>query len=1424
MNKIYKITISLLFGLIGLYANFHTFIFPFGEYTAAILFGLLFPILITLSWGWKYGLLSALFGGCQTMWWLWGPSNGYAIFFVVPPFTFWVVWHGIFAKLRNKQKTHKWWLSMYVVEIPFRILCSINLLTLSRWAVSLNPPSWSWCSNAPNTIPMHFSIFVAIKQASVGFVILLLADVLLNIKYVRRFMKLKENRDYRKTGHILSAFLLLGCCFWLLDSIFYSFVFHTDRSFIDMFALNIPDYNMFIRTVFFFGSLTCGLITSGILRRQKEGEIAIRMSEAKLATTLNSIGDAVIGTDCDGLITRMNPVAEQLTGWAFSDANGHPLDEVFDIMNQHTRQKVENPVERVLREGVTVGLANHTVLISRSGVEYFISDSGAPIRNGNNEIEGIVLVFRDITEQYLAEKEREKLLRALGERVKELNCLYGISSLVEEPEATLEGIIQGTVDLILASWQYPDETCVRIMINDSEFKTSNYEEGKWKQTSEIIVKSIPVGLAEVFHLDQMDECDENPLQNEEQVLLDAITERLGKIIERFQAEEAVRESEAKLATTLNSIGDAVIGTDCDGLITRMNPVAEQLTGWAFSDANGHPLDEVFDIMNQHTRQKVENPVERVLREGVTVGLANHTVLISRSGVEYFISDSGAPIRNGNNEIEGVVLVFRDITEKYKAEEIIQQQNEFLNNVIESLTYPFYVINTDNYEIVMGNSASGFHSALKNKTCYNITHKNEEPCRGQECPCPLEIVKQTHKPALIEHIHFDRFGNRRDVEVHCYPIIGRNGDVVQIIEFCIDITERKQAEKALLESEARYRGVVEDTPVLICRFLPDGEIIFANEAYCRYFDNTCEELVGKTFLSKIPEANQKTVMDNISAITIESPTQTHEHPVIIAGNEIRWQRWTNRALFDVQGKVVAFQSVGEDITEHKQAVENLRESKEQYRILVENANDAIFVLQDDFIKFANPKTQELLGYTASELKSLPITDLIHPDNTETAAAELAKRTNSDKQNIVITIKMINKLRLKLMVQIRSTQIQWEQRPATLNFAIDITEQLELESRLRQAQKMEAIGTLAGGIAHDFNNVIFSMLGFTEMAMEDIEKDTEAYDNLQEVLNTTLHAKDMIQQILAFSRQTDAKKWPVEIKSIIKEVLKLLRSFIPATIEIRHDLSGADSPVLADATQIHQVIMNLATNAYHAMRGTGGVLELKLSEVDIGTDELVLDLSPGRYMKILLSDTGHGIDSDVIDKIFDPYFTTKPPGEGTGMGLAVAHGIIKDHEGDIFVYSKPHQGTVFHVYLPVLESEVVEPEAQEEEVIPCGNERILLVDDNEKVNTMAHRLLQRLGYCVSSFSNGKSALAAFKANPDDFDLVITDMTMPKLTGVELTLMIREIRPEIPVILCTGFSEHIDEKKADSIGISAYIMKPIGKSVVANTVRDVLDRKKQ
>jgi signal transduction histidine kinase/ActR/RegA family two-component response regulator len=388
--------------------------------------------------------------------------------------------------------------------------------------------------------------------------------------------------------------------------------------------------------------------------------------------------------------------------------------------------------------------------------------------------------------------------------------------------------------------------------------------------------------------------------------------------------------------------------------------------------------------------------------------------------------------------------------------------------------------------------------------------------------------------------------------------------------------------------------------------------------------------------------------------------------------------------------------------------------------------------------------------------------------------------------------------------------------------DISGQKKMEAQLQQAQKMEAIGTLAGGIAHDFNNILTPIIGCTELSLDDVPRETVLYENLQQILQAGIRAKDLVQQILTFSRQADQELKPLRVQTIVKEVLKLTRSTLPSTIEINQYISNKCGLVTADSTKVHQIAMNLITNAYHAM-DEGGKLNVTLKEVELGADDMKdSSMTPGPYVCLTVADTGIGMEQPVLDRIFDPYFTTKEKDKGTGLGLAVVHGIVKSYGGDIWVYSEPGEGTTFHVYLPVIRSRVGTEEIEAVTPVQKGTERILLVDDEKPIVRMETQMLEGLGYHVTTRTSSIEALEVFMANPDKFDLVITDTTMPNMTGVQLSQKLLEIKPDFPIIICTGFSEKIDDEKAKAMGISGYVTKPVVKSELAKTIRVVFDDK--
>ncbi len=389
--------------------------------------------------------------------------------------------------------------------------------------------------------------------------------------------------------------------------------------------------------------------------------------------------------------------------------------------------------------------------------------------------------------------------------------------------------------------------------------------------------------------------------------------------------------------------------------------------------------------------------------------------------------------------------------------------------------------------------------------------------------------------------------------------------------------------------------------------------------------------------------------------------------------------------------------------------------------------------------------------------------------------------------------------------------------------DVTREVSLEKQLRQAGKMEAIGTLAGGIAHDFNNILAAILGYGEMAKDQLPADEPARQDIVQLLKAGNRAAELVKQILAFSRQTEIQFTPIHIQSIVKEAFKLLQSSLPATIRIEQHIDSECRQVLADPTQIHQVLLNLCTNARHAMRNDCGTLTVTLSEILITDADSLFQsarLETGTYLDLQIRDTGCGINAATLDKIFDPFFTTKKTGEGTGLGLSVIHGIIRQHKGEITVRSRVGEGTVFHVYLPVINGDVGNSTPVRIENIPAGHEHILLVDDEPAIIDLLQRMLHNLGYTTTAFGNGRDALNHYKRNQDNFDLLITDMTMPEMTGITLAKEVLQLHPDFPVILCSGFSETMTNEQAIAIGIKKFILKPILKHRLANAVREVLD----
>ncbi len=509
------------------------------------------------------------------------------------------------------------------------------------------------------------------------------------------------------------------------------------------------------------------------------------------------------------------------------------------------------------------------------------------------------------------------------------------------------------------------------------------------------------------------------------------------------------------------------------------------------------------------------------------------------------------------------------------------------------------------------------------------------------------------------------------------------------------------------------------------------------------------------------------------------------------------------------------------------LKDVRQAEEKYRNIFENAVEGIFqsTIEGRFIS-ASPSMAKIYGYESPAELIAQVTDIgIQCYARSEDRDEFTRRITRDGLVQRFEVQMVRRDKSRFWVSISARLVSDEHgKPRYYEgFCIDITKQKNLETQLRQAQKMEAIGTLAGGIAHDFNNILGVIIGCSELAWEKAPHGSDELILLEKVIGAGRRAKELVKQILTFSRQSKSEIKPLYLSPIVKETLKFIRSTIPATIEIEQEIDDEAGAVLADPTQVHRLLMNLYTNAVQAMVPKGGVLRVYLADRDLGSDmaSAHADIKAGPYVELRVQDTGPGIPPDAIDRIFDPFFTTKAVGEGTGLGLSVVHGIVKQHNGAIIVDSRPGEGTDFKVYLPRLDKRHIKIMDELDFAVPGGSERILLVDDEQELLDTLQLVLVELGYTTSVKTSSLEALERFRSSPDEFDLVITDFTMPNMTGIELAKNINRIDPDLPILMCTGFSELIPRKQAQRAGVRDVLFKPVARWQLATAIRKVLDQ---
>jgi len=632
------------------------------------------------------------------------------------------------------------------------------------------------------------------------------------------------------------------------------------------------------------------------------------------------------------------------------------------------------------------------------------------------------------------------------------------------------------------------------------------------------------------------------------------------------------------------------------------------------------------------------------------------------------------------------------------------------------------------------------------------------------------------------------------------------------------TELRRAEKTLQETEELYSKLITAIPDIVVRTDINGQILFLNDVALQFSGYQRSEILGKNILAFIAPEDQESAVENM-ILMFERRLGPKEYAVVMKDGKKTPFEINSDVLRRNDGSPYGTVNICRDISKRLKAEEALRDSEKQYRLLFDNANDAIFIAQDGKIKFPNPRTLEIFGFKKEQPKDIPFADIIHPKDRE-RVVDLHRRRLSGEEHLPTnySFRIINSTGREYTLQLNVVKIAWEGRPATLNFVRDITDQLNLEASLRQAQKMEAIGTLAGGIAHDFNNLLMGIQGRISLMMFGMEAAHPFFEHLNSIEDCVKNATDLTRQLLGFARGGKYEIKPTRMNGILDQSIEMFGR-TRKEIQIHKDYEEHLWTVAVDQGQMHQVLLNLFVNAWQAMPG-GGNLHLRTENRVIYEDMLrPPELSPGNYIKISVTDTGMGMDETTKARIFEPFFTTKEMGRGTGLGLASSYGIIRNHGGWISADSRIGQGSTFSFYLPASET-TVKPQSHTPAKEMKVNETILLVDDVEIIIDVGRQFLEVLGYTVFTARSGREALETYSREFGKIDLVILDMIMPAMDGGETIQRLKAINPKVRIVLSSGYSINGEAAEIMNRGCNGFIQKPYGLNELSETIRKALE----
>jgi len=901
-----------------------------------------------------------------------------------------------------------------------------------------------------------------------------------------------------------------------------------------------------------------------------------------------------------------------------------------------------------------------------------------------------------------------------------------------------------------------------------------------------------------------------------------------------ESQEPPRLDEYCYRALFENSHDAILLTDPsgDGRFIAANPEATRMLGWTEEELHSHPRSATFNMEDPNTSKLLEERRKHGRYSGeASFKRKDGTIFPGEISTSLFQDAEGRLLS---------MLSIRDISKRREAEEALRRYHLLALYARDIMLF----VRLGDGRILEANEAALRSYGYSREELLSLTVHD---LRGQEHRNLTEkrMARGNSSGILFETEHHRKDGTTFPVEVSSRGI--RVGDEQVLLSIIRDMTERREADdrlrrardeleqrvrertdeltqayRSLQQSEARYKDLYDQANDILFTTDLSGTVTTANSKAIELFyppGVPVEEISLAQVLTPESFVRAAALIERAVAghsdLTDEQPFEFEARDK--DGNLVHLE--VKARLVRENGIVTGLHAIARDVTQRQK----LHEEWAKLSSAVERAGEGIFMLSlDQRYTYVNEAFCKTYGFTREEmLRSSTETTRSdrYPESFHDAIyAELQagniwsghqtrKRKNGEPVEAEITIAPIYNVSGAIVHYVGVNR--------------DITKQLQIEQQLRQKQKMEAIGTLAGGIAHDFNNMLAVILGNAELALDELHGSSDVKRSVDQIVKASKRARDLVKQILTFSRKSEHGKNALKLTPLIKETFKLLRGSLPSTIHMKLDLRAASDAVIGDPSQIQQILMNLAANAAHAMQERGGSLLVALSDAAFTRPDKMpdADMEPGRYVKLRVKDTGTGMTEEVQKRIFEPFFTTKEASHGTGMGLAVVYGIVKSHGGAISVESRAGEGSTFTVFLPC--AKVPAKEEQERAgTVPGGTERILFVDDEPAVLEMTRQVLQRLGYDVVAAAGGSEALKAFTREPQRFDLIITDQTMPDLTGIEIAKKMLKMRKDMPIILITGYSETLSKERALAAGIREFLMKPLSKETLAGTVRRVLD----